>query len=109
METWGAADQIMSTVMKGTWLSALLHNGHSLITLVFGAVSAACLVVIGRRIGGKRTSIVPESVNYHMTRRCNYSCGFCYHTAKTSSELPIDQAKRGLRMLQDAGRYTVLP
>ena len=47
--------------------------------------------------------IVPLSVNYHFTRKCNYSCGFCFHTAKTSFVLPLDEAKRGLEMLKDAG------
>ena len=48
---------------------------------------------------------IPESVNYHFTRRCNYSCGFCFHTAKTSFLLPLDDAKRGLRMLAGAGTH----
>ncbi|XP_026933610.1 S-adenosylmethionine-dependent nucleotide dehydratase RSAD2 isoform X2 [Acinonyx jubatus] len=47
----------------------------------------------------------PTSVNYHFTRRCNYKCGFCFHTAKTSFVLPLDEAKRGLRLLQEAGEY----
>ncbi|XP_003984565.2 radical S-adenosyl methionine domain-containing protein 2 [Prionailurus bengalensis] len=45
----------------------------------------------------------PTSVNYHFTRQCNYKCGFCFHTAKTSFVLPLDEAKRGLRLLQEAG------
>ena len=45
----------------------------------------------------------PQSVNYHFTRQCNYQCGFCFHTAKTSFVLPMDEAKRGLRMLCEAG------
>ena len=45
----------------------------------------------------------PTSVNYHFTRKCNYKCGFCFHTAKTSFVLPIDEAKRGLRMLKESG------
>ncbi|XP_013398024.1 radical S-adenosyl methionine domain-containing protein 2 [Lingula anatina] len=45
----------------------------------------------------------PISVNYHFTRRCNYRCGFCFHTAKTSFVLPIEEAKRGLKLLKDAG------
>lgn len=45
----------------------------------------------------------PESVNYHFTRQCNYECGFCFHTAKTSFVLPLEEAKHGLRMLKDAG------
>lgn len=46
---------------------------------------------------------VPLSVNYHFTRQCNYSCGFCFHTAKTSFVLPLAEAKRGLTMLAGAG------
>ena len=50
----------------------------------------------------------PQSVNYHFTRQCNYQCGFCFHTAKTSFVLPIDEAKRGLKLLAEAGEeYTV--
>lgn len=48
-------------------------------------------------------AIKPLSVNYHFTRKCNYSCGFCFHTAKTSFVLPMDQAKRGLRLLKEKG------
>ena len=48
-------------------------------------------------------NVVPESVNFHFTRRCNYKCGFCFHTAKTSHLLPIDDAKRGLKRLKEAG------
>ncbi|TSN67114.1 Radical S-adenosyl methionine domain-containing protein 2 [Bagarius yarrelli] len=45
----------------------------------------------------------PSSVNYHFTRQCNYKCGFCFHTAITSFVLPIEEAKRGLRLLKEAG------
>ena len=47
----------------------------------------------------------PLSVNYHFTRQCNYQCGFCFHTAKTSFVLPINEAKRGLKLLSEAGMY----
>lgn len=46
---------------------------------------------------------IPKSVNYHFTRKCNYECGFCFHTAKTSYMLSLEDAKRGLRMLKNAG------
>ena len=49
-------------------------------------------------------STIPKSVNYHFTRQCNYKCGFCFHTAKTSFVLPLDEAKRGLKILKEAGR-----
>ncbi|XP_073905199.1 S-adenosylmethionine-dependent nucleotide dehydratase RSAD2 isoform X2 [Castor canadensis] len=45
----------------------------------------------------------PTSVNYHFTRQCNYKCGFCFHTAKTSFVLPLEEAKRGLQLLKQAG------
>ncbi|KAK6346550.1 hypothetical protein TWF696_006674 [Orbilia brochopaga] len=51
----------------------------------------------------KRNIKKPISVNYHFTRRCNYICGFCFHTAKTSHILSLDNAKRGLKLLKDAG------
>ena len=69
--------------------------------------------------------IIPESVNFHFTRQCNYECrkcysilirftkvlyclgGFCFHTAKTSFLLPLAQAKRGLQMLADEGMKKV--
>lgn len=54
--------------------------------------------------GNDRTPVtVPLSVNYHFTRQCNYSCGFCFHTAKTSFVLSLDQAKRGLTLLAEEG------
>ena len=53
-------------------------------------------------------NIVPESVNYHFTRTCNYSCGFCFHTAKTSFNVPLEKAKQGLEMLVKAGMKKVM-
>lgn len=49
-------------------------------------------------------SPTPTSVNYHFTRQCNYKCGFCFHTAKTSFVLPLEEARRGLAMLKEAGK-----
>lgn len=53
--------------------------------------------------GSKVPFTTPSSVNYHFTRQCNYKCGFCFHTAKTSFVLPIEEAKRGLRLLKESG------
>ena len=50
------------------------------------------------------SEVKPASVNYHFTRQCNYQCGFCFHTAKTSFVLPIDKAKQGLKLLKEAGK-----
>ncbi|KAF9871590.1 radical s-adenosyl methionine domain-containing protein 2 [Colletotrichum karsti] len=46
---------------------------------------------------------VPVSVNYFPSRECNYACGFCFHTNTSGYILPLDEAKRGLRLLRDAG------
>lgn len=62
------------------------------------------------RVGAKEgldQPTIPTSVNYHFTRQCNYKCGFCFHTAKTSFVLPLAEAKRGLRLLQEAGESPV--
>jgi radical S-adenosyl methionine domain-containing protein 2 len=45
----------------------------------------------------------PVSVNYFPSRKCNYTCGFCFHTETSSFVLPIEEAKRGLRLLKEAG------
>jgi radical S-adenosyl methionine domain-containing protein 2 len=50
----------------------------------------------------KKTA-VPISVNYHFTRQCNKSCGFCFHTATTSFRQPEHDAKRGLALLKKVG------
>src|SRR5690242_17680348 len=54
-----------------------------------------------------RRGQVPVSVNYHFTRRCNKSCGFCFHTATTSYMEKPDKAKKGLRLLKDAGMQKI--
>ncbi|XP_056637978.1 S-adenosylmethionine-dependent nucleotide dehydratase RSAD2-like [Diorhabda sublineata] len=51
----------------------------------------------------KNENLIPTSVNYHFTRLCNYECGFCFHTAKTSFMLNLEDAKKGLKMLEKAG------
>ncbi|KAK1997264.1 radical SAM enzyme [Colletotrichum falcatum] len=45
----------------------------------------------------------PVSVNYFPSRECNYACGFCFHTNTSGYILPLDDAKRGLRLLKEAG------
>lgn len=51
----------------------------------------------------RRASKVPISVNYHFTRRCNKSCGFCFHTATTSHIEPLERQKQALQLLAEAG------
>lgn len=51
----------------------------------------------------RQTKVVPVSVNYHFTRKCNYSCGFCFHTAKTSYVAPLENARTVLQKLAHKG------
>ncbi|KAI5476792.1 hypothetical protein MNV49_007307 [Pseudohyphozyma bogoriensis] len=39
--------------------------------------------------------------------RCNFACGFCFHTAKTGGHLPKYKALRGLKLLKEAGMKKV--
>lgn len=50
-----------------------------------------------------RPTDAPISVNYFPSRECNYACGFCFHTNTSGYILPLSEAKRGLRLLRDAG------
>ncbi|CAE7235272.1 Rsad2 [Symbiodinium sp. CCMP2592] len=73
-----------------------------------GDVLKRALAIISSAREEFRPSPVPLSVNWHYTRQCNYSCKFCFHTAKTSFFLPqtkqgMDEAKQCLRRLQWAG------
>ncbi|PTB61997.1 radical SAM enzyme [Trichoderma citrinoviride] len=45
----------------------------------------------------------PVSVNYHFSRKCNKECLFCFHTATTSHIESQENAKRGLKLLKEAG------
>lgn len=71
------------------------------------AISACAIALIAFLLIWKlrchSSSHAPVSVNYHFTRRCNYQCGFCFHTAKSSYILPLENAKRGLFLLKQAG------
>jgi radical S-adenosyl methionine domain-containing protein 2 len=68
-----------------------------LLVVIFAAILAAAF------FSSLQQQIVPISVNYHLTRQCNYSCQFCFHTATSSFVLPLEEAKRGLLLLKEAG------
>lgn len=44
-----------------------------------------------------------RSVNFHICRKCNYACKFCFHSQKNTFLLPLDEAKKGLKLLKHAG------
>jgi len=70
-------------------------------------VVARALNLIEQKTKEMRCS-VPTSVNWHFTRQCNYSCKFCFHTAKSSFFLPntpegMEESKKCLTKLREAG------
>lgn len=50
-----------------------------------------------------QTEKKPTSVNYHFSRVCNYGCQFCFHTETNNNKLKLEEAKRGLQLLKEAG------
>ncbi len=44
-----------------------------------------------------------KSVNYHISRECNYRCKFCFHTQKNVDILTFNEAKNGIKLLKEAG------
>lgn len=85
-------------------LSAILFSSP-IVTGITGAscIIAACLLYHFHQLQQMSGAETPVSVNYHFSRKCNYECGFCFHTEKTSSILPLDKAKCGMKLLKEAG------
>lgn len=80
--------------------SSIFCAAMALLTLCLGLLLAATILLKFRSIQNRKC---PVSVNYHFTRECNKSCGFCFHTATTSYIEQPEQAKDGLRLLKLAG------
>ena len=104
--TWSLAITIVISILELS-LESLLWWAYCRQTRTAGADP---LLRLSERRGkseadSSRPAAKPQSVNYHFTRQCNYQCGFCFHTAKTSFVLPIDEAKRGLKLLAEAGEW----
>lgn len=73
------------------------------ITVAVCIISSAVFFLYYQQLQQRDAAEIPVSVNYHFSRRCNYECGFCFHTEKTSSILSTDGAKRGLKLMKEAG------
>jgi len=48
-----------------------------------------------------------KSVNYFISRECNYSCKFCFHTQTNTNKFQFEQAKYGLRLLKESGTQKI--
>ncbi|KAJ4045797.1 hypothetical protein NW761_007815 [Fusarium oxysporum] len=90
-----------------------LHLFYRFVILVIGVLGIGWIIisreqsktVVARHSSKEltRESNVPVSVNYFTSRKCNYTCGFCFHTDTSSYVLPVDKAKHSLRLLKEAG------
>ncbi len=89
------------------FLNAKMMFGKFLSSNLWCLLAAVCITMIAlsvlRWIYPCPKANIPISVNYHFTRQCNKSCGFCFHTATTSFKQPEDEARRGLALLKAAG------
>ena len=92
-----------------TFVAARLMGAFMPLYLLSGAAFLSVAILLGQRKSACADAAkgVPLSVNYHFTRRCNYQCGFCFHTAKTSFVLPQEQQMYGLKLLAKAGMRKV--
>ncbi|KAF5617693.1 radical s-adenosyl methionine domain protein [Fusarium tjaetaba] len=96
-------------------LLSLLRELHLLSSFIIGVVGVLGIGWIISRKQSKteaaglppndftKESNIPVSVNYFPSQKCNYTCGFYFHTYTSSYVLPIDEAKRGLKLLREAG------
>ena len=70
--------------------------------IVLGGIATATCVYYYKK-SNQPPKKIPISVNYHLTRRCNYACGFCFHTAKSSDIASLENAKKAMALLKIAG------
>jgi sulfatase maturation enzyme AslB (radical SAM superfamily) len=99
---------LRSTMDVGSFISSMHpFTGLSVVALC-GILAYIFLIRISRQASIHGTNSahdpnVPDSVNYFPSRKCNYTCGFCFHTETSSYVLPVAEAKRGLQLLKEAG------
>lgn len=95
---------LVSPILLLQFCVRALRNFFSIILSKVPWQTAARLREESPTLSPVENATVPTSVNYHFTRKCNYKCGFCFHTAKTSFVLPLEEAKRGLKLLKESGK-----
>jgi len=84
-------------------LLSFLRTAKGQVTLVLTVVVSVIIHIVFRRKTSIDESSKPISVNYHFTRKCNKTCGFCFHTEKSSHVATEEEMKRGLWLLKQAG------
>lgn len=84
-------------------IETLVPTDLPVIIIILIILTITAMIIGKPFINRKRSQLIPLSVNFHFTRKCNYECGFCFHTAKTSYLTSLEEAKRGLKMMAIAG------
>lgn len=100
-ETFSLVSRYYSSLSTLSAQSMLLDILTSPLAIVIIFVTTNLAIALRQILKGRRA--IPISVNYHFSRECNKDCGFCFYTAKSSYILPQEEAKRGLRLLKEAG------
>ncbi|XP_075963828.1 S-adenosylmethionine-dependent nucleotide dehydratase RSAD2 [Anarhichas minor] len=95
--------QLCINTLRSIFASVFSKVCYGTSRVCWGTISSAAPVDRKVDQGRYQNAMTPTSVNYHFTRKCNYKCGFCFHTAKTSFVLPLDEAKKGLKLLKGSG------
>lgn len=57
--------------------------------------------------GNDDVSDLVRSVNYFISRECNYNCKFCFHTETNKNKFKYEQARYGLRLLKASGTQKI--
>ncbi|KAI5300930.1 Radical S-adenosyl methionine domain-containing protein 2, partial [Ascosphaera pollenicola] len=104
-ETLSSLSHYLSSFPSFTPQTLLLDILTSPLAIVIIFVTTNLTIALRQILKDRRT--IPISVNYHFSRECNKDCGFCFYTAKSSYTLTEDDAKRGLRLLREAGTKKV--
>ena len=58
---------------------------------------------LGLKLSSSQILFKNIAVNYHFTRKCNYSCKFCFHTAKTNEILTLNEMKHIIKEIKNSG------
>ena len=83
----------MDSILNSQNLSAVA--GFSMLVMAY------CYQI--HHLPNKCKHIELTSVNYQFTRKCNYKCGFCFHTAKNSHVESLENAKKIIKTVRENG------
>lgn len=89
-------------------MEIILSVFHShLMVFLTGFTFLICVSIYSTRKRQRCTQRKNLVINWHFTRKCNYSCKFCFHTAKADHHVKLKDAKTGIKQLRDKGMVRI--